>query len=85
MTSRKQMFEEARENLSRAVKARAEYEDLDQARWAVAPNAFEAWADYSARTPERNKCRAAIRDAEAALQALSAHRSRAAIEDGELA
>ncbi|MBR8344683.1 hypothetical protein [Burkholderia ambifaria] len=79
------MFEAARETLSRAVKARAEYEQHDQDRWAAAANPFEAWADYSARTPERNERRDAIRNAESDLRAISAHRGHAVMEAGEAA
>lgn len=85
MTSRKQMLDEARENIARAVRARNEYAQFDQDRWDAAANPFEAWADYSARIPERNARRAAIKDAEAALRELPSRRSHAVIEEGEAA
>ncbi|MBP0714839.1 hypothetical protein ABXK61_16155 [Burkholderia sola] len=85
MTSRRQIFEAAREELARANKARSEYANLDEIRWAAATNPFEAWADYSARIPERNACRKAIRDAESALRVLSSRRGHVVVEDGEAA
>ncbi|WP_175837074.1 hypothetical protein [Burkholderia anthina] len=79
------MLDAARETIAHAVKARNEYAQFDEDRWAAAANPFEAWADYSARIPERNARRAAIKDAEAALHALTSRRSHSAIEEGEMA
>ena len=85
MTSRKQIFEDAREALSQAIKERAAYEELDTERWAEARNPFEAWSDYSARTPARNVLRNAVKDAEKALRGLSSRRGYALVEEGEAA
>ncbi|KVO11743.1 hypothetical protein [Burkholderia ubonensis] len=74
MATRKELTEQAQTLLYEVSRARDIYEKFDEERWAAARNPFEAWADYSSRTPARNKIRAALKDAQQNLQRLTSRK-----------